>query len=149
MGFTLIEMIIVLALVGTAAAIALIAVGNQSSTDVQAACASDYTAVQTARDSYREEIGVYPQAILPPGDSANPASSGDGPGVDALMGTITTRTGTVGPWLKELPSTPNRYEIRVTYDGNGTVGVYSTAPVPTQIPSATPTNTVADCQKVP
>jgi prepilin-type N-terminal cleavage/methylation domain-containing protein len=150
-GFTLIEMLVVLALLGATAAIALIAVGNQGTTSAESACASDYNAVQTATDSYRQEVGVFPGGNLAAlGNTANPSGAGDSPGIDALMGTITTASGaTVGPWLKDDPVNPNRYEIQVTDDGLGTVGVYATGPYPTaQIPAAGATNTVSDCKSV-
>lgn len=147
-GFTLIEILVVVAILGIVAGIAVVAIGSQPTTSARSACAADYTAVQVAVDSYRDQTGVFPGGPLPAGDTAVPPSTaGNSPGITTLLGTIAVTGGsTTGPWLKDDPVQSGHYEIQVTNDGTGTIGVYQPGTYPTaQIGSK---NTVADCTSV-
>lgn len=147
-GFTLIEVLVVLALLGAASAVAVVAVGTQGTTSAQSACRSDFAAVQTAADSYRQTIGIFPGGTMPAGDTGVPSASGDSAGIKALLGTVTTATGTVGPWMKDNPVNSSHYEIQLSNDGKGTIGVFRVDNPAIQIPSVGSTNAPKDCNSV-
>lgn len=147
LGFTLVEVIVVVSLLGIAAAVAVLAIGTQPGTGAQKGCTADFNAVQVAVDSYRQQTGVFPGGTLPVGDTAFPSTTGSSPGISILLGTVQVTGGsTIGPWMRDDPVGTGHYEIQVKNDGSGTIGVYKTGPYPTaQIGS---TNTASDCSSV-
>jgi prepilin-type N-terminal cleavage/methylation domain-containing protein len=150
-GFTLIELVIVLTILGAAVALAVVALGSQSSTGAQGACKNDYQAVQTATELYRQQTGVNPGGALPNSDPFTVGTvSGNLPngwdGVKYLLGTVTAAGTTVGPWLRDEPLNAGHYEIAVQASpSSGRVAVFSTVSPFSQIGT---TATVADCKSV-
>ena len=59
-GFTLIEMLIVVVVLGILSGIAVFAVQSLTGTSVQAACKSDYKTVEVAVEAYKAQLGIYP-----------------------------------------------------------------------------------------
>ena len=119
-GFTLIELLIVIIIL----AIVVFAVGTTGSNAKAAACSADAKSFETALESYKAEVGMYP---------------GLGTGINGPTGTLSTNyyglTGNngaqwqvnqvltnpyIGPFMRSLPQT-NHYQI-VT-DGLGGVFV--------------------------
>jgi prepilin-type N-terminal cleavage/methylation domain-containing protein len=108
-GFTLIEMVLVIVILGILATIVLVAVQSLETTSSITACKSDYKIVETAQEAYRGQTGAYATSV---NDflTTQPGLSG----------------GTVGPWLKELPASNRGYQIGVA--ANGSITVSSTSP---------------------
>jgi len=59
-GFTLIELLIVIIILAILAAIVVFAVGSTGANAKTAACNSDAKTFETALESYKAEVGVYP-----------------------------------------------------------------------------------------
>ena len=59
-GFTLIELLIVIIILAILAAIVVFAVGTTGSNSKVAACQSDAKTFETALETYKAEVGVYP-----------------------------------------------------------------------------------------
>jgi general secretion pathway protein G len=149
-GFTLIELLIVIIILAILAAIVVFAVGTTGSNAKVAACNSDAKTLETALESYKAVVGVYPgDASLSTGGTVPTQGStwaGQKAGVYGLLGTG-TGTGvwtapngsSAGPFLRQL-STSTHYTIWT--DGLGQVFVYSpagngTGPGGTATPAAT------------
>lgn len=160
-GFTLIELLVMVGLISILAVLLVVAVGTQSSSSARSACVNDYNAVQTAVESYRQQIGVYPGASsLPSGDTATTVAPSPTPpagwdGVKFLLGTVrnssATPASTVGPWLRANPVKAGRYQILVqdtgAGSGSGLVGVFTISGTQIKPPgSASPLNSSADCK---
>lgn len=139
-GFTLIEIVIVVAILGILSGIALLAVGNLGGTSSKGGCETAFRAVQDAIEAYKAEMGGFPNAAnggnaaLPATDSdpasENTAGATTGPGAELFVkGDTSPNTvasaATSGPWLKTLPVSAGHYSISVSNDGTGTVSVYS------------------------
>jgi general secretion pathway protein G len=93
-GFTLLELLIVMVILGVLAGIVVFAVGGMNESAAVAACRSDFKTVETAQGAYESQKG-------------SPATS-----VDEL----------VGVWLREPPATTNGYAIGIdAATGNVTV----------------------------
>jgi general secretion pathway protein G len=147
-GFTLIELLIVIVILGILAAIVVFAVQNLSSSSSKSSCGSDYTTVETAVEAYKAQMGNYPNgtgsASLPltdndptstvtvggPIPAINAAGATAGPGSELLVTSATIpntgapgAAGPVGPWLRDVPFNNHHYQIVVSNDGTGTVGV--------------------------
>jgi general secretion pathway protein G len=116
-GFTLIELLIVIVVLGILAAIVVFAVQNLTGQSAQSACGADYKTVETAAETYKGQMGVYPGTL-----SALTATGVD-PGGH-----------TDGPWLKELP-TSTHYTIgqdaalNVTVTAGGSTSGTGTPPL--------------------
>jgi type II secretion system protein G len=117
-GFTLIEVLIVVVMIGILAAIVVVAVQNLEGGSAKAACQADLNTVQGAVEVYKAQEGIYPTA----GSKGLAAAATDGDG--ALMNAATDGN---GPWLKTVPFNANHYQIDVSADGFGTITV-NTAP---------------------
>lgn len=110
-GFTLIEILIVLVILGVLAAIVVFAVQDFGTSSAQSACRADYKTVETAAEAYKGQVGTYPTNV-----AALASKAADGQ----------------GPWIKEAPSnthytlsiSPATGAITVTPAGSssGTVG---------------------------
>jgi prepilin-type N-terminal cleavage/methylation domain-containing protein len=115
-GFTLIELMIVVVILGILAGIAVFAVQGMTTTSVAQACKSDYKSVEVAVESYKAQEGFYPSAANGHGIS----------GSDAVQGLLQGDPGppALGPWLRDPPTNGNHYRIEADTLGNGTVQVW-------------------------
>jgi hypothetical protein len=112
---------------------------------VSLSCRSDFATVDVALEAYRAQVGGLPGGTNN-GAVGHPDPISASPGIAALMGTVTLPDGaTVGPWLRTEPVSPGAYQIIVSDDGQGTVSVETTNPVPSQIGNS---NTPSDCADI-
>lgn len=131
-GFTLVELLIVIVILGILAAIVVFAVQGLTHAGATASCRTDRKTVIDAVEVYKAQEGSYPDNGM---TTHNPASFGMSPvndqtvvnGVYALLQVDTTVRGTptdpLGPWLKDIPFSPGHYEITVSPHGEGNVTV--------------------------
>jgi hypothetical protein len=111
----------------------------------QSGCAADFSATETAVESFQAQTGFYPSALPTNWSSAPGTVSTDYPadGTSArtkyttamaqLKGTVTSPVPvsvTSGPWLKDTPQNNGHYSIVVSYDGKGTITVLNSAGAP-------------------
>lgn len=75
-GFTLVEMVVVVAVIGILASVAVLAIGNTTEASKEAACEADLATVQTAADSYYAATGDY-IAVRGSGDVADALEDAD------------------------------------------------------------------------
>jgi prepilin-type N-terminal cleavage/methylation domain-containing protein len=132
-GFTLIELVIVVVILGILAGVAVVAVQGMTGNSVQAACQSDYKSVEVAAESFRSQLGHYPTA------GSDGVTGADA--VPALRTADTLVTPSIGPWLRDNPVNGTHYQIEVKTDGSGTVQVFKTDGI-TPIGN---TGAIADC----
>jgi general secretion pathway protein G len=124
-GFTLIELLIVIVILGILAAIVVFAVQNLTGQSKTASCQAQVKTVETAQETYKAQVGVYPAAYTD------------------LTGTHIGLDGsTDGPWLKDVPPTTGPY--LVTIDGNGNTQVQTIAAQGAKADSG-PTTGTANC----
>src|SRR3954470_19525968 len=64
-GFTLIELMIVIVILGVLAGIVLFAVGGITDRGTSAACKTDVSTIQTGVEAYYAKKGVYPADLVP------------------------------------------------------------------------------------
>ena len=93
-GFTLVELLIVIVILGILAGIVVFAVGNLTSSAKSNACATEKSTIVTAAESYKSQTGSYPA---------------DGPGAVTAMDYLTGLNGatvpaSVGVLLKSAPA---------------------------------------------
>ncbi|MER7002912.1 prepilin-type N-terminal cleavage/methylation domain-containing protein [Dactylosporangium sp. NPDC000555] len=98
-GFTLVELLIVIVILGILAGIVVFAVGAFNDRGEKAACKADKKTVEVAVEAYRAQTGTYPAAggwevLTSPSDAAK-------------------------RYLKEEPATNDKYKI--TLGANGEV----------------------------
>jgi len=62
-GFTLVELLVVIVILGVLAGVAVFAVGGISDNSKKSACKSDVTVVQTASDAYYAQNSTYAASI--------------------------------------------------------------------------------------
>jgi general secretion pathway protein G len=124
-GFTLIELMIVIVILGVLAGIVLFAVGGITDRGTSAACKTDVSTVQTAVEAYFAKVGQYPNNLVPQltdpngqtqflkWDSSftNTVSASDG-GTDGM-----TRTGQGYVIVYQGPSGATRGEVWVAPSG--------------------------------
>ena len=149
-GFTLIELLIVIVILGILAAIVVFAVQNLTSQSAKASCGSDFKTVETALETYKAQVGHYPQignvAVVgppayaatagdnwapTPGGGVTPGATPDAAGAsDGLFMLYATEPGvdgsTVGPWLKDAPTNGNLYQLNIHFTGADPSGDPST-----------------------
>ncbi len=100
-GFTLVELLIVIVILGVLAAIVVFAVGTTSQNAVAASCSADAKSVETALNAYDAQMAVYPASV----------------GALATTASVPNGGGWVGPWLRATPGTL-RYQILIDTSGN-------------------------------
>ncbi|GAA2330561.1 type II secretion system protein [Dactylosporangium salmoneum] len=98
-GFTLVELLIVIVILGILSGIVVFAVGAFNDRGTKAACKTDLKNVEVAVEAYRAKTGDYPPA-------------GDAGGWDKL-------TDPAGQYIREKPSSPD-YTITLGADGKVT-----------------------------
>ena len=64
-GFTLIELMIVIVILGVLAGIVLFAVGGITDRGTSAACKTDVSTIETGVEAYFAKTGVYPANLVP------------------------------------------------------------------------------------
>jgi general secretion pathway protein G len=108
-GFTLVELLIVIVILGILGGIVVFAVGNLTSNAKTKGCAAEKTTISDALESYKASTGVYPTATA--------AGGGSHKAMDLLTGNAAT-TPTFGTLLKSVP---------VLYDIDNAGGITPTA----------------------
>ena len=94
-GFTLVELLIVIVILGILAGIVVFAVGNMSSNAKATGCSAEKTTISEALESYKSQTGTYPTATA--------ASGGSHTAMDLLTGNAAT-TPAFGTLLKAVPA---------------------------------------------
>lgn len=161
-GFTLLELLVALAVLGILAATVVFSLQGVGSSATVAACQSDFAATTEAVTAYQAQMGGY----LAGSGSATVTDSDPGTapeftprtapsGINAaraggellVSGTTSPNLGGTdkdGPWLKEAPDEPGSYSIWVANDGSGMVQVLDGAG---QVPLGA-THSAKDCSAV-
>jgi prepilin-type N-terminal cleavage/methylation domain-containing protein len=94
-GFTLVELLIVIVILGILAGIVVFAVGNLTTNAKNTGCAAEKTTISDALETYKADAGVYPTAAA--------AGGGAHTAMDLLDGQAAT-TPTFGTLLKSVPA---------------------------------------------
>jgi general secretion pathway protein G len=92
-GFTLIELMMVIVVLGILAMVVVFASQNLTASTARSACHADYKTTETAAETYKGQEGRYPTQVS------------DLTGKDAITGN--------GPWLKEAPNGGSHYTITI------------------------------------
>lgn len=161
-GFTLLELLIVMLVLGILASIVVFTLSTVGGSAATAACQSDFATTTDALSAYQAQMGAFPSGSgmsnatdFDPSTAPNFTSGAAPAGVNAaraggellVSGAISpNRGGTAsdGPWLKASPASQGHYGIWVANDGSGMVQVLDAAGhVPTN-----PTHSAADCADV-
>lgn len=161
-GFTLMELLIVIAVLGILAAIVVFSLQGVTSSAAMSACQSDFATTAEAVAAYQTQMGAYPSgtgsATVTDSDPGTAPAFTSGavpngvnaarPGGELLVSGATAPnrvgTGNDGPWLQQSPASQGRYGIWVANDGSGTVQVLDgNGKVP-----AGATHTANDCAAV-
>lgn len=108
-GFTIVELLIVIVILGILAGIVVFAVGNVTSNAKTAGCSAEKTTISDALESYKAQAGVYPTAAA--------AGGGSHKAMDLLDGNAATSP----PFGKILKSVPANYDV----DNSGTITAVS------------------------
>jgi prepilin-type N-terminal cleavage/methylation domain-containing protein len=161
-GFTLLELLIVIAVLGILAGIVVFSLQGVGGSAAVAACQSDFATTTEAVTAYQAQMRGYPGGTgsatvtdsdlgIAPGFTPGAAPSGVNAaraGGELLASGATTPnlagTDSDGPWLKEAPVNPGKYTIWVANDGSGIVQVLDAAG---RVPAGA-THTAKDCSAV-
>ena len=161
-GFTLLELLIVMAVLGILAGIVVFSLQGVGSSATVAACQSDFATTTEAVTAYQVQMGGYPggsgSATVTDSDlgtapgftpgaapsGVNAARSGGELLVSGAKSPNLDGTSNEGPWLKEAPANPGSYTIWVANDGSGMVQVLDASG---QVPAGA-THTAKDCTAV-
>ena len=111
-GFTLVEMLIVIVILGILAGIVVFAVGNITTKSKTTGCSAEKLTLTEALESYKAQAGVYPTAAA--------AGGGSHTAMDLLDGNAATSP----PFGTLLKSVPADY----TVDNAGNISVNGTNP---------------------
>ncbi|HTU38262.1 MAG TPA: putative Ig domain-containing protein [Acidimicrobiales bacterium] len=161
-GFTLLELLIVIVVLGILASIVVFSLSAVGGSAATAACQSDFATTTAAVSAYEAQMGSYPggsgSAHVTDSDPGTPPAftPGNAPsGVNAaraegellVSGATSPNVGGTthdGPWLEESPSNQGHYRIWVANDGSGIVQVLDAEG---NVPD-NPTHSAADCRAV-
>jgi prepilin-type N-terminal cleavage/methylation domain-containing protein len=161
-GFTLLELLIVMAVLGILAAIVVFSLQGVGSSAAVAACQSDFATTTEAVSAYQAQMGGYPGGTgsatvtdsdlgtapgFTPGAAPNGVNAARTGGELLVSGATAPNLGDTaseGPWLKEAPESSGKYGIWVANDGSGMVQVLDAAG---QVPAGA-THTAKDCTSV-
>ena len=161
-GFTLLELLIVLAVLGILAGIVAFSLQGVGSSAAVAACQSDFATTTEAVSVYQAQMASYPGGTgsarvtdsdvgtapgFTPGAAPNGVNAARSSGELLVSGaTAPNLGGTIneGPWLKEAPDDAGKYSIWVANDGSGMVQVLDAAG---QVPVGA-THTAKDCSAI-
>jgi general secretion pathway protein G len=129
-GFTLIELLIIVAILGILASIVVFATQGLGTNSAKGACAADFKNTETALESYKAQMGGYPNSsvdgngTLPATDRDPAAANATAAGGELLVpgnALPNTMTNAVGPWLKDAPVNARHYTIFVPNNGSGVI----------------------------
>lgn len=161
-GFTLLELLIVMAVLGILAAIVVFSLQGVGSSAAVAACQSDFATTTEAVSAYQVQMGSYPGGTgsatitdsdlgtapgFTPGAAPNGVNAARTGGELLVSGATSPNLGgtaSEGPWLKETPDNPGQYSIWVANDGSGMVQVLDAAG---QVPAGA-SHSAKDCTAV-
>ncbi len=161
-GFTLLELLIVMAVLGILAAIVIFSLQGVGRSATVAACQSDFATTTEAVDAYRLQMGNYPDgtgsatatdADLATAPAFTPGAAPGGVNAVRAGGELLVSGATLpnvggndneGPWLKQAPGHGGSYGIWVANDGTGVVQVLD---VSGHVPAGA-TQTAKDCSTV-
>ena len=161
-GFTLLELLIVLAVLGILAGIVVFSLEGVGSSAAVAACQSDFATTTEAVSVYQAQMASYPGGTgsarvtdsdvgtapgFTPGAAPNGVNAARSSGELLVSGATAPNLGGAineGPWLKEAPEDAGKYSIWVANDGSGMVQVLDAAG---QVPVGA-TQTAKDCSAI-
>ena len=161
-GFTLLELLIVLAVLGILAGIVVFSLRGVGSSAAVAACQSDFATTSEAVSAYQAQMASYPGGTgsarvtdsdvgttpgFTPGAAPNGVNAARSSGELLVSGATAPNLGGTrneGPWLKEAPVDTGEYSIWVANDGSGIVQVLDAAG---QVPVGA-THTAKDCSAI-
>jgi prepilin-type N-terminal cleavage/methylation domain-containing protein len=93
-GFTLVELLIVIVILGILAGIVVFAVGNVTSNAKTNACSTEKSTISTALEAYKANTGAYPVDGVSPIKAIDMLTGGNGAtppaGVGVLLKTVPT-----------------------------------------------------------
>lgn len=104
-GFTLIEMLIVVIILGILAAVVVFGVSTFREDSVDKACKTDVQSVETAAEAYRTKTGNYPQPVAD--DPATTATNESKTAIEVLVDN------------KYLKAAPDNTEYTIALDAEG------------------------------
>jgi prepilin-type N-terminal cleavage/methylation domain-containing protein len=94
-GFTLVELLIVIVILGVLAGIVVFAVGNLTSNAKTNACTTEKSTITTALEAYKAQTGAYPTQA---------GAGGVGHTAMDLLDGVTAAPANVGTLLKSVPA---------------------------------------------
>jgi general secretion pathway protein G len=131
-GFTLVELLVVVVILGILAGITVFAVSNFTSSGTSSACQADFKTVQVAMESFKAQEGSFPNSSTPSQSwMAPPSTYSDVVSYDAVPA-LQHKDPTpppapnsgLGPWLLSPTTNGQHYRIEGALDGSGKVQVF-------------------------
>jgi prepilin-type N-terminal cleavage/methylation domain-containing protein len=111
-GFTLVELLIVVVILGILASIVVFAISNTTQDAAVTACHSDYKTVELAQEAYRGQIGTSATSFT-----------------DLEKTAVGPDHNVYGPWLKDTPGNTSQYIISFDSTPGATQGDVQVASV--------------------